>query len=317
MFTETAPSPVSFRAAVFCAVFGSFISVPVHAQAHPADRDTVAANGEIILINEIPGISRIQVNKGTDFFPCTVIIDSISVMCGIQKELYDGKIRQVCFHGEKGVEKRKHVMPGSPFQKGKNREVTVGTGSHIHVEVVPEEIAFPVGIPSPVAVGLGIVAFTVTGRTVLFLTVTDTFFPLLRGSTDGGAVTGKCQVARVDESPVDGLVQELLAVKPENERKRSDGFQVPAFQEGKKPGSDAGRITGSLLSFLFPLWRFHSGKPVFRGEIIRIPLPHAGKEIIKGTDTRGIAERKAAEDGIKRVFLKHTAPGGDGSYFQL
>ena len=85
--------------------------------------------------------------------------------------------------------------------------------------MVTEEIAFPMGIPSPVAVGLGKMTFAVTGRTALLLTVTDSFFPLLCGSPDGGAVTGKSQMARNDQAVVNGTVQELLLIKPENEEK--------------------------------------------------------------------------------------------------
>ena len=46
-------------------------------------------------------------------------------------------------------------------------------------------------------------------------------------------------------------------------------------------------------------------------------LPDAGKEIIKSPDTRGIAKREPAEDGIKGSFLKHAAPDSDGSHFQF
>ena len=134
----------------------------------------------------------------------------------IQKEFFNTEFRKVCFHCEKGMEKGKHVMPGSPFQKWKYREVAIGIGSHIHVEVVAEEIAFPVGVPSPVTVGLGIMAFTVTGRTAFLLTMADALFALLCGSTDRGAVTGKSQVPGINQPPVDGLVQELLLIKPEN-----------------------------------------------------------------------------------------------------
>ena len=85
--------------------------------------------------------------------------------------------------------------------------------------MVAEEIAFPVGVPSPVTVGLGIMTFAVTGRTAFLLTIADALFPLLCGSTDRGAVTGKSQVPGINQPPVDGLVQELLLIKPENEGK--------------------------------------------------------------------------------------------------
>ena len=93
---------------------------------------------------------------------------------------------------------------------------------------------------------------------------------------------------------------------------------MPAFQQGKKPGSHAGRVAGSLIAFLFAFGSFlYLRELVFRGKVVGVMLPDAGKEIIKSTDTRGITERETAEDGIKGSFLKHAAPDSDGRDFQL
>ena len=122
------------------------------------------------------GVAGIEVDKRRDIFPSAVLIDRISVMGRIQKEFFNVEFRKVCFHREKGMQEREHIMPGSPFQQRKYREITIGIGCHIHVEMVTEEIAFPVGVPSPVAVWLGIMAFAVTRRTAFFRTVVDPFF---------------------------------------------------------------------------------------------------------------------------------------------
>ena len=111
-------------------------------------------------------------------------------------------------------------MPGSSFQKGKYREIAVGIGGHIHVEVVTEEIAFPMGVPSPVAVRLRIMAFAVAGRTAVFLTIADPFFPLLRSSPDRSAVTGKRQKVWINQTFLNRTIQELLLIKPKDEKKR-------------------------------------------------------------------------------------------------
>ena len=111
-------------------------------------------------------------------------------------------------------------MPGSPFQKRKYREIAVGIGCHIHVEVVTEKVAFPMGVPSPIAVRLRIMAFAVAGRTAVFLTIADPFFSLLRGSPDRSAVTDKSQMFWIDQPSVDGTIQELLFVETENKGKR-------------------------------------------------------------------------------------------------
>ena len=90
-----------------------------------------------------------------------------------------------CVFIEKGMEKRKHVMLGGPFQKRKHREIAVGIGSHIHVEMVTKKIAFPERVPSPVAVRLGIMARTVKRGTAFLLTITDLLFALLGSSRIG------------------------------------------------------------------------------------------------------------------------------------
>lgn len=262
-------------------------------------------------------MSGVEVDKGRDIFPSAVFIDSISVMGGIQKEFFHAELRKVCFHSEKGMEKRKHVMPGSPFQKRKYREITVGIGGHIQVEVVTEEIAFPMRVPSPIAVRLRIMAFAVAGRTAVFLTIADPFFPLLCSSADRGAVTGKSQMVWIDQSFFNRTIQELLMIEPENKGKGIYRFEFPAFQQRKKFGCGTGRIAGGFLAFLFPFGWFHFRETVFRGKVVPVILPDAGKEIIKSANTGSIPERETAEDGIKGSFPEHAAPGRDGSYFQF
>ena len=208
-------------------------------------------------------------------------------------------------------------MPGSPFQKWKNGKVAVGIGCHIHVEMVAEEIAFPVGVPPPAAVRLGIMAFAVAGRISALLTTADPFFSLLCGGADRSTVTGKGQMCRINQSHVDGLIKKLLFVETESKKKWVIRFQVPAFQQRKKPGSYTGRITGSLITFLFTFRRFYFRKTFFGRKAAVVSQPDTGKEIIKSPDTRGIAEREAAKYGIKRSFPEHAAPDGNGIDFQL
>ena len=156
------------------------------------------------------------------------------------------------------------IMFGCTGKKRKYRKIIVGIGSHIHVEVVTEKITFPVRVPSPVTVRLRIMASTVAGRAAFILTIADPLFPLLCGSTDRGAISGKGQMVGIDQSLADRKIQELLLIETENKKKRIFRFQLPAFQKRKKFGSNAGRVTGSFIAFLFPLGRFHFRETVFR-----------------------------------------------------
>ena len=262
-------------------------------------------------------MAGIQVDKRRDLLPSAVFVDSIGIVGRIQKEFLNPELGKICFHRKKRMEKRKHVMPGGPFQKRKYGKVAAGIGSHIHVEVVTEEITFPMGVPSPVAVRLGIMAFTAAGRAAFLPAPADPFFSLPGGSADRGTVTGKSQMLRIDQSLTDGTVQELLVIETENQEKGIFRFQVAAFQQGEKPGSNAGGITGGLIAFLFPYGRFYFRETVFGRKVVAVALPDAGKEIIKGTDTGSVPERETAEDGIKGSFPEHAAPEGDGSHFEF
>ena len=142
-------------------------------------------------------------------------------------------------------------------------------------------------------------------------------FSLLCGGADRSTVTGKGQMCRINQSHVDGLIKKLLFVETENKKKWVIRFQVPAFQQRKKPGSYTGRITGSLITFLFPFRRFYFRKTFFGRKAAVVSQPDTGKEIIKSPDTWGIAEREAAKYGIKRSFPEHAAPDGNGIDFQL
>ena len=93
-------------------------------------------------------------------------------------------------------------------------------GSHIHVEVVAEEIAVPVGVPSPVTVWLGIAAFTVTGITATLPAVADSLFALLCSGAYRRSISGKSQMVRGDQALMNGKIQELLFIKTENESER-------------------------------------------------------------------------------------------------
>ena len=103
MFTEAATFPACFWASVFGPMLGSLISIFMHTQAHLTDWDAVLINGEIVLISEMSGMARVEVDKGRNIFLSAVFIDRISVVGRIQKEFFNVKFWKVCFHGEKRV----------------------------------------------------------------------------------------------------------------------------------------------------------------------------------------------------------------------
>lgn len=153
----------------------------------------------VILISEVPGMARVQVDERCDALLPAVFIDGVGIVGGIQEELLDAESWKVRLHGEEGMQEGEHVMPGGPLQEWEYREVAVGIGCHVHVEVVAEEIAFPVGVPAPVAVRLGIAALAMAGATALFLAAAEPLPTLLCGQAcrhqqgpDGPDRSGLC-----------------------------------------------------------------------------------------------------------------------------
>lgn len=45
-------------------------------------------------------------------FSCLLFIDYMSVVCSIQKELFDMELREVCLYSEEGMQKGKHIVHG-------------------------------------------------------------------------------------------------------------------------------------------------------------------------------------------------------------
>ena len=183
--------------------------------------------------------------------------------------------------------------------------------------MVDEKIDLPVRGPTPGGFRAGIMGFAGARRNAFFLAIKVPFFPPLRGRADRSTVTGKSQMVWVNQSFLNRTLQELLLIETENKGKRIFLFEFPMFQQRKEFGCGTGRITGSFFTFLFPFGWFHFRETVFRGKIVGVVLPDAGKEIIKSPDAGSIPERETAKDGIKGSFPEHAAPDRDGSYFQL
>lgn len=98
-------------------------------------------------------------------------------------------------------------------------------GRYAFAEVIAEEIAVPVRVPSPVTVWLGIAAFTVTGITATFPAVADPLFALLCSGADRSSIPGKSRMVRRDQPLMNGKIQKLLFIKTENERERIEALK--------------------------------------------------------------------------------------------
>ena len=106
-------------------------------------------------------------------------------------------------------------------------------------------------------------AFAIAGGAAFILTIADPLFPLLCGSTDRGAISGKGQMVGIDQSLADRKIQELLLIETENKKKRIFRFQLQRSRRGRSLEAALEESQGVLSPFFFPLGGFILGKRSF------------------------------------------------------
>lgn len=169
----------------------------------PAYGDTVNAYGEVVLVYGRTSPVGIEVNERDDVMPAAVFIDRHGIMCRVQEQLFDFSLRKELLHGEPVIKEADGIMPGSGPQEREDREVAFRIRGREHVQVIAEIPAFPVGIPSDVAVGLAVDTVTAAVPDAVFEAVAGTLLTFPGGSVDGGAVPGKGEAAQVDQPALD------------------------------------------------------------------------------------------------------------------
>jgi hypothetical protein len=208
-------------------------------------------------------------------------------------------------------------MPGSRPQEGKNGKVALRVRSREHVEVVSEIVTVPVGIPTDVAVRLMVeaVAFTVTDPFFQTITGAGLVFPC--PGINGGAITGDGKIPQINQSFIDGFIQEL------------------GFKDIKEPLCRSKILRGFYLEFrhkvingyffdrvcLFALLLWLFGLLLRRmkriGKVVPIGQPQAPCKVVESPDSRRITDSKHGEDSVKIVLLQRGSPGSKGSDFEL
>ena len=100
-------------------------------------------------------------------------------------------------------------MPGSRPQDRKDGKVAFRVRSREHIEIVSEIVMVPVGVPTDITVRLMIeaVAFTVTYP--VFQTITGAGLPFPCSGINRGTITGDGKVPQINQSFIDGFIQEL------------------------------------------------------------------------------------------------------------
>ena len=129
-----------------------------------------------------------------------VFIVRHGIMCGVQEELGDFRFREELLHGEPVIKETDGVMPGSRSEEREYGQVVFRISGGEHVQVIAEIPAFPVGIPADVTVRLSVDTVAAAVPDSLFETVAGTFFTLLCGSVDRGAIPGEGKAGKTDQS---------------------------------------------------------------------------------------------------------------------
>lgn len=234
------------------------------------------------------------------------------VMGGVQKNLCNNRFRKKGLHGIPVIKETDGIVPGGGVKEGENREVIFGIRGSEHVEVITEIVAFPVGIPANVTVGLAVEPVTFAVADAFFQTVTDPFFSFPCGGIDGGAVTGERKGAKINEAFLGGASEKkgFKNVKKEEAGSRIiRGKEFKALKEFFDGNFFHRRSFCAFLGWLFGLVlrRMDGG-----GKVVLFGEPKPGLKIIKGSNTGSIADGKAGKDGMKKVFLEIRGPFGIG-----
>lgn len=189
-----------FGAFELCSPFGRFCAVPAHGMAFPAYRDTVIADGEVILIYRRSSPVGIEVNEGNNPMATAVFIVRHGIMCRVQKQLRDFCFWKELRHGEPVIKKHDGVMVGSGTEKREHGQVAVRIRGGGHIQAITKIVAFPVGVPSDVTVRLAVDAVTPAVADAVFYAVAGMFFPFPCGSADRGAVPRKREAGKIKQS---------------------------------------------------------------------------------------------------------------------
>ena len=285
--------------------------------AFPAYGDAVPVDGEIIFVDGRPAAFTIEVDERSDAAGAAVLVISHGVMGGIEQELFHISFRQELFHGEPVVKEAERIVPGRRTEEWEEGQVVFRVRGCEHVEVIAEVETSPVGIPADVTVGLavGTGAFTVPDS--LFKAAAGSLFPFLRSGINRGAVAGDGKMQEVDEAVAVGFEEEKLL---EYLEKPQAGLHILGriLRELIKEVLNRNLFDRrSLLSLYLWLARFFLRWTDFGREVVIIGKPEAGHEIIKRTGARGIADGKAGEDGMEKVFLEVGGPPGIRSDLEL
>lgn len=198
------------RAFEFRSAFYGFGAVPAHGMPLPAYRDTVIADGEIVLIDRGPAAFAVKVDEWLNSVFAAVFVISHGVMGGIQQKFVHVCFRQKLFHGIPVIKEAEGIMSGSRAEGGEEWQVIFRVRSCEHVQVIAEVEAPPVGIPSDVTVGLAVRTEAFTIPDSFFKAAAGTFFAFLCGSVDGRAVTGNGKLHEVNEAVPVGFEEEKL-----------------------------------------------------------------------------------------------------------
>ena len=93
--------PAGKRASVFYAVLRRLRAVMVHASTFPAYRNSIFANGKVVLVSQFDSAFFIQVNKRSDMRTPAVFIIGHCIMGRIKEQFCDVKVRKESYFNPK------------------------------------------------------------------------------------------------------------------------------------------------------------------------------------------------------------------------
>ena len=190
-------------------------------------------NGNAYSVKRLAG-RNLQTLTRLDTMTAAVFIISHGIMGRIQEEFADMGFREELPHGEIVVQKAMGIMPGSWPQKRKDGKIAFRIRGCEHVEIIAEIVTIPVRIPAYAAIRLMVdtIAFAVTNS--FFQVITGAGFPLTCSGVNRSPVTGDGEVLQIDQSFIDGFVQELGLEDLKETPGRSEILRRFEFKSGQE-----------------------------------------------------------------------------------
>lgn len=228
-----------------------------HGKAGHAERSAIGSQGEGVRNGVLRVLARVEVNKRADVPGFAKVIGGIVVMGGVEAEVADGDIGVEGAKFAQGNKGADAVVSSGAEEADVERKVNgeLGVMGAEEIEGMTKIKGTLIAVPAPVGIGVGEMALTRAAGDTAVGAVAD--FTAIRGSMgmDAGAVAGKGEPIRRNETVAKGRKQSGKAEDVLKTFFKMEGEIFPGESVSGQGVGNAGMGIGKLLTFARGLGR--------------------------------------------------------------